>query len=209
MVFGKYLNRLYLKYAHLFLFGLLALVLVDYYQLEIPELYRLIINGINEGQVEIDGVMHTFNLPFLLDYICLPLVWIILAMVAGRFLWRVCFFGAGIKAEKTLRGQMFDRAKDLSVHYYHENKVGYMMSLFTNDLETIQECFCWGFMMFFDAAFLGGIAIVKMARMNLVLTLLSLIPMAFLLIAGTIIGKYMTKKWDARQDAFSALSDFS
>lgn len=209
MVFGKHLNRLYFRYAHLFFFGLLALVLVDYFQLEIPELYRLVINGINEGQVEIDGVLHTFDLPFLLDYVCLPMVGIILAMVVGRFLWRVCFFGAGIKAEKTLRGQMFDRAKDLSVHYYHENKVGYMMSLFTNDLDTVQECFCWGFMMFFDAALLGGIAIVKMARMNLLLTLFSLIPMAFLLLAGTIIGKYMTKKWDARQDAFSALSDFS
>ena len=82
MVFGKHLNRLYFRYAHLFFFGLLALVLVDYYQLEIPELYRLVINGINEGQVEIDGVLHTFNLPFLLDYVCLPMVGIILATVS-------------------------------------------------------------------------------------------------------------------------------
>lgn len=209
MIFGKHINRLYLKYAHLFFFGVLALVLVDYFQLEIPELYRLIINGINDGVVEIDGTLHTFNLAFLLDRVCLPLVGIILAMVAGRFFWRVCFFGAGIRAEVALRRSMFDRAKDLSVHYYHTNKVGYMMSLFTNDLETVQECFSWGLMMLFDAVLLGGISIVKMAKMDPVLTLLSLIPMVFLLVAGAIIGKYMTQKWDARQDAFSALSDFA
>ena len=41
------------------------------------------------------------------------------------------------------------------------------------------------------------------------LTLLSLIPMAFLLASATIVGKRLTKKWDTRQEAFSKLSDFS
>ena len=33
--------------------------------------------------------------------------------------------------------------------------------------------------------------------------------MVFLLIVSTVVGKYMTKKWEARQEAFSALSDFA
>ena len=36
------------------------------------------------------------------------------------------------------------------------------MSLFTNDLETVQECFAHGFLMFFDALFLGVLSVVKM-----------------------------------------------
>ena len=40
-------------------------------------------------------------------------------------------------------------------------------------------------------------------------TLLTLIPMAFLLAAATVVGKYMMKKWDIRQQAFSNLSDFA
>ena len=66
---------------------------------------------------------------------------------------------------------MFDHAKDLSCEYYQVNKVGNIMSLFTNDLDTIQECFAWGMLMFFDATFLGGLAIVKMWNMDHVLTL--------------------------------------
>ena len=83
------------------------------------------------------------------------------------------------------------------------------MALFTGDLDTIQECFGWGIMMFCDAVFLGVLAMTKMLQMNVLLALLSLVPMVFLLIVSTTIGKYMTKKWERRQEAFSALSDFS
>lgn len=205
MIFGKHINKYYLRYSPMLLLGVLALLMVDYMQLVIPELYRMIINGIEHGQV--DGV--PFNMSFLLDKICLPMIFVIVSLVIGRFLWRICFFGAGVKLETAIRSRMFDRSKDLSQQYYQVNKVGNMMSFFTNDLETVQECFGWGIMMFFDAVLLGVLAIIKMARMNPVLTLLCLIPMSFLLAASLIVGKYMTVKWDKRQAAFSSLSDFS
>lgn len=209
MIFGKHINRYYFKYAGLILLGLAALVLVDWFQLVIPNLYQMVINGMNYGVVEVDGVMRTFDAEFLLDEICMPMVGIVLAMVFGRFLWRVTLFTSGVRVETDLRNRMFDHAKDLSREYYQVNKVGNMMSLFTNDLDTVQECFGWGILMFFDAAFLGILAVVKMWKMDAVLTMFSLIPMAFLLAASTIVGNWMTKKWDIRQEAFSKLSDFS
>jgi len=188
------------------LLGIAALVLVDVFQLMVPELYRTVVNGINTGLTD-SGV--AFDMDYLLDHICLPMLGIILAMVVGRFLWRICFFGAGIKVETDLRGRMFDHAKELSQQYYHVNKVGSLMSLFTNDLETVQECFSSGVLSFCDALMLGSLAIFKMARMDFLLTLLSLIPMAFMLIVGTVVGKYMRAKWETRQEAFSRLSDYS
>jgi len=185
------------------------LIGVDYLQLIIPNLYQMVINGMNQGFVVVDGVKTAFTMDFLLDRICMPMVVVILCMVFGRFLWRVTLFGAAIKVEADLRDRMFDHCKDLSREYYQINKVGNMMSLFTNDLDTVQECYGWGFMMFFDALFLGILAIIKMLRMDPMLTLLSLIPMAFLMASATIIGKRMERKWDARQEAFSKLSDFS
>lgn len=209
MIFGKYINKYYLKYAWILLVGLAALVLVDYFQLEVPELYRMVVNGINTGVVETAEGTVPFDLNFLLDKICLPLIFIILVMVVGRFTWRICFFGTGIRVETSIRDRMFDHCKDLSAQYYQVNKVGNLMSLFTNDLETIQECFGSGIMMMCDAAFLGILTVVKMWRMDVGLTLLALIPMALLLASGIIVGKYMTKKWETRQAAFSDLSDFS
>ena len=209
MIFGKHINRYYLRYAPSLLLGLLALIVVDYFQLEVPELYQMVINGMNDGAVLINGEWIPFNMDFLLDRICLPLIFIILALVVGRFLWRVCFFGAGIRVETDLRNRMFNHCKDLSRQYYQVNKVGNLMSLFTNDLDTVQECFGWGIMMFFDALLLGVLAVIRMWRMDTLLTCLSMIPMAFLLCAATIIGKHMTIKWEKRQEAYSNLSDFS
>ena len=210
MIFGKHINRYYLKYSPALLLGVLALFLVDYMQLVIPELYGMVIEGIEKGVVELDsGEVLAFDLNFLLDKVCLPLLFVIVSLVFGRFLWRVCFFGAGIRLETALRGKMFDRCKDLSQQYYQVNKVGNMMSFFTNDLDTVQECFGWGIMMFFDAVVLGVLSIIKMIGMNPTLALLCMIPMVLLLICSLVVGKYMTLKWEKRQEAFSMLSDFS
>jgi len=209
LLFGRHINRYYLRYAPILLLGILALVAVDYFQLIVPELYKMVVNGLNDGVVTEGGVTRPFDMDFLLGEICLPLIVIILIMVAGRFLWRICFFGAGIRVETDLRGRMFDRCKDLSQQFYQHNKVGTMMSLFTNDLETVQDCFGSGILMFFDALLLGSIAIIKMFRMNMILTLLSMIPMVLLLAVGTIVERYMMHKWETRQAAFSSLSDFS
>ncbi len=209
MIFGKHINRYYIKYAPMLLVGLFALMMVDVLQLEIPALYQMVINGMNTGFVEVDGVVRAFDLNFLLDEICMPMVIVIIFMVFGRFLWRVMILGAAIRVESKLRDQMFDHAKDLNCEFYQVNKVGNLMSLFTNDLDTVQECFGWGFLQFFDAAFLGSLAIAKMWRMDHLLTVLSLIPMLLLFACATIVGKYMTKKWDYRQECFSQLSDFS
>ncbi len=209
MIFGKHINRYYRKYLGWLILGLLALVMVDYLQLIIPKLYRMVINGMNTGIVQMDGYSAIFDMNFLLSEICMPMVWIILAMVFGRFLWRICFFGSAVYVEEDLRNRMFDHAKDLSREYYQIHKVGDLMSLFTNDLDTVQECFGWGVMMFFDALLLGVLAIVEMWKMDVVLTLLSMIPMAFLMVSATLVGKRLTEKWDIRQEAFSRLSDFS
>ena len=209
MLFGKHINKYYIRFAPVLLLGLLSLVLVDYFQLKVPEIYKMVINGINEGYVTTDKGTFEFDMSFLLEQVCKPMIFIIFAMVIGRFTWRICFFGSAIKVETDLRGRMFNHCKDLSQQYYHTNKVGNMMSLFTNDLDTIQECFGMGVLSFFDALLLGCMALFKMFRMNPVLTLLSLIPMALLMVISTIVRKYMMKKWETRQAAFSSLSDFS
>ncbi|MBR2895856.1 MAG: ABC transporter ATP-binding protein [Oscillospiraceae bacterium] len=209
MIFGRHINRYYLKYLHWLVLGTAALLTVDYLQLIIPNLYQMVINGVNTGFVTVNGVQMAFDMDFLLDRICMPIVGIVLAIVCGRFVWRVMFFGSAIKVEEDLRNRMFSHAKELSREYYQVNKVGSLMSLFTNDLDTVQECYGWGIMMFLDAVFLGILAVGKMFRMDAMLTLLSLIPMSFLLASATVVGRYMTKKWDIRQEAISQLSDFA
>ncbi len=208
MIFGKRINKYYLRYAHLFLLGLISLVLVDYANLQIPKIYRILLTGINSGYAD-DARKVVFTTEVLLNDICLPVLVILAVMAVGRFLWRVCFFGASVGTEAKLRQEMFEHVGKLSQEYFSTHKVGSLMALFTNDLSAIEESFGWGVMMFFDASIIGVLAVYDMIRLQPVLALLSVVPMIFLIAIGIILNRYMNKKWDEKEEAFSKISDFS
>ena len=106
MIFGKYINRYYLKNAPVLLLGLAALLTVDYIQLLIPRLYRLVINGVNLGQVVVDGQTVAFGKEVLFQHICLPKIYIIILMVMVRFFWRVCFYCRSVRVTPDLQKRM-------------------------------------------------------------------------------------------------------
>ena len=81
MIFGKYINKYYLKNAPILILGLAALILVDYFQLFIPELYRMVINGMNGAPVLVNGQAAVFDMEFLLDQVCRPMIITIIVMV--------------------------------------------------------------------------------------------------------------------------------
>ena len=203
MIFGKHINKYYLKYSWILIIGILALVAVDYFQLKIPEIYSTIVDGFDPNVTDV--VINKTDL----SNLCLEMLIIIAVLIIGRFLWRICFFGSAIKVETDIRRKLFNHCKDLSQQFYQKNKVGNLMSLYTNDLETINECFGDGVLMLFDALVLGGMALYKMAKINAMLTLLALIPMVLMGIISLTVGRYMMKKWQIRQEAFSELSDYS
>lgn len=202
MLFGKRIGKYYLRYSWLLILGVAALVAVDIFQLRIPEIYGRIIAGLDPTDPA------TLSTDVLLE-LCYNIFWIVAVLAVGRFLWRICFFCTANNTETGFRADMFDHAKDLSQQYYKTNKVGDIMSLFTNDLETINECVGEGTLMLFDALALGVLAIYKMAVLNWRLTLFALIPMGFLAAVGVIMCKYLEKKWEERQEAYSKMSDFT
>ena len=69
MIFGKHINRYYLRYLPMLLMGIAALLAVDYFQLIIPSLYQMVINGMNTGQVVVNGAAVPFDMDFLMNQI--------------------------------------------------------------------------------------------------------------------------------------------
>ena len=86
MIFGKHINRYYIKNAPVLILGVLALILVDYFQLRIPELYRMLVNGMNGELILVNGEYVPFNLDFLLDNICISKKMLQLIFVQAHFL---------------------------------------------------------------------------------------------------------------------------
>ena len=198
MLFGKYINRYYLKYAPLFILGILALLAVDWIQLYIPEFLGEVVKILNTG-----GDKERI--------ITLGLYVIAVAggMFLGRFLWRITLFNAAFRIEAEMRHQMFLKAEALPRQYYHETKVGSIMSWFTNDLETISEYFSWGTIMMVDAVFLGIITTIKMVRLDPWMTIICFAPLILVVVWGFMCEKFFMKKWDERQNAYDKLYDFA
>ena len=77
MIFGKYINKYYLKYGLILLVGIISLVAVDVYQLKIPEIYSRIVDGL-------DPTTATTLTIDILKSLCKDMLIIIAVMVCGR-----------------------------------------------------------------------------------------------------------------------------
>ena len=201
MLFGAHIRKYYKKYAVLFILGILFLIFVDWIQLYIPEFTGNIVDLLNKGLTE-------ESKKTILEY-CLWILLIAFGMFVGRMAWRFCILSAARKTDRDLRHEMFLKAERLSLSYYHDNKVGTIMAWFTNDLETIEEAMGFGMTMLVDATFLLVFTLIRMIDKSLTLTLFSLVPIIFIIIWGALVEKYMTIKWDQRQQSFDDIYDFA
>ena len=204
MLFGRYINKYYLKYAIFFIIGVAALVMVDIAQLFAPEYLGEIVDTLTKA----NGVL-TDEMKARLIYIVIATLVIAGVMMLGRMLWRFTIFHASFKIEANLREQMFLKASRLSQRYYHENKVGTVMAWFTNDIEVLSDFFGWGTIMLVDALFMSIFVIVKMIMLDWVLSIIAFIPIILIIIWGLFVEKIMSMKWDMRQKSFDSLYDLS
>lgn len=198
MLFGKHINEYYLKYGIVLLTGIVALLLVDYFQLKIPDIVGDIVDGLQ---------FKTLTKDKLKDYMLLLGV-VAIVMFFGRFIWRICLFGTGIRVECNLRNKVFKNMQFLSQRFFQENKTGNLMSIYTNDLTLIRQSFGMGTMMLVDAVCLGAMALYKMFSLNALLSIFSLVSLVLVTLCSSLIGKKITKATENNFKAYGALSDF-
>ena len=201
MLVGKYINRYYLQFGIYFLIGLIALVVCDIFQLYIPEFLGDIVDLIDDG-------MNTQNIEKILELVIYTIV-IAFVMFLSRVIWRLTLFKASTGIEADLRHKMFLKSERLSQTYYHNEKVGNILSWFTSDLESINEFFGWGTIMLVDALFMSLLVIVKMFILDWLITIVAIIPICLIFVWGMIVEKFMTLKWENRQKALDNVYDFS
>ena len=198
MLLGKYINKYYLKYALSFIIGVAALVLVDWFQLKIPEILGKIVD-FNSNTIKNTDIAA----------VVIELIVVSVVLCVGRIVWRLALLTTSKKIETSIRRQMFEKSERLSQKFYHENKVGTVMAWYTNDLETVEEYLGWGSIMLVDAIFMSILVIIKMIDLNIALSLITAVPVVLIIIWGGLVEKFMAHKWDKRQKAFDDLYDFT
>ena len=197
---SKSIKDYYLKFSGLLLIGVIADIVVDIAQTFVPEFLGEIVDIVSNYQ------NVTFNdISLLIRNILIVAV----VLLVGRMLLRFGILFASVRIEAELRHDMFMKAERLSQRYYHENKIGTIMSWFSSDVETVEEFVGWGTIMIIDALFLSVISIYKMINLDFVLTAITLIPMLALVIWGNGVEKIWSIKWEERQKVFDKLYDFT
>ena len=200
MLFNKYINKYYLKYFLFFLIGIIALVVVDIVQTRIPYFLGQIVDNVEAFSSDQKELWKMLRYIIIYAFV----------MAAGRVIWRLTIFRASTGIEANLRKEMFEKAERLPTAYYHDTKVGTIMSWFTNDIETVGEYYGWGTIMLVDAFFLSVIVVFQMVRsVDYILTIIALIPILLIVIWGALVEKYMSLKWEQRQKAYDDLYDFA
>ena len=191
---GRYVARHWWQY----LLGILALYLVDQVNIYVPEFTGQIIDGLTAGTLDMSGAMK--------------IVWLIagmgLAIALGRFGWRFFIFGAARSIEKEMRGDMYGHLSKLSMRYFNQHKTGDLMAHFTNDLMSVRMLLGMTVITAFDATVM--LVLVLWSMVNFVspkLTVVAVIPMLIIAVGDVFYGKVMHKRFRAKQEAFSHLTD--
>ena len=188
-----------LRFSPIYLIGLLALFMVDYIQLYIPQYMGEVTDGLAAHSIDAAGIWD----------LCRKIIIVGLLHFGGRFVWRYCIFGTARKVERIMRNRLFEHLETLPQRYYHENKTGDLMSYFTNDLEAVRIGVGPSIVTAFDATVMTVLVLYRMiTHINLTLTLYTLIPMSILAVGGYFYGKNIEIRYRKMQKAFADLQDY-
>lgn len=229
MIFGKCVNKYYKKYWYYFLIIFISDVFVDLIQLLIPMILGNSITAISKTYVESDqyntnpfrvfsGFTNKFtiaaneNLPFYQTDFFTVIMFILIIGIGiflGRISWRIFTAKLSSSIEYDIRKEMFDNVINKDVAFFDKEKVGGLMSYFTNDLATIKMCFNDGLIFFTDLTVLGTTSIILMVQLSPIITLITASPLILFIIFGALIGKGESKRYKISNDAFEHMSDFT
>ena len=194
----KFALRYIARHWWQYLLGIAALYMVDQVNVYVPEFTGRIIDGLTDGSLDMRGAMK--------------IVWMIagmgLAIAIGRFGWRFFIFGAARSIEREMRGDMYGHLSKLSMRYFNQHKTGDLMAHFTNDLMSVRMLLGMTVITAFDATVMLVLVLWSMIEfVSPKLTMVAILPLLIITVSDFFYGKIMHKRFKARQEAFSTLTD--
>jgi ATP-binding cassette subfamily B protein len=123
-----------------------------------------------------------------------------------RFLWRVFWARFHQAVADDLRNELFYKYTDLSPSFFQKNKIGKLMSLITNDVNSFRVGIGPGFLILFDALIQTLLILPIMFSISMAWTWKCLILMPFTPFTIGIVMKWLNLAYNDRQEHFSQVS---
>lgn len=191
------LKKYVIQYRFHFLFGVLALIIIDLLQLIIPRILKWAVDGLATGIADLSDLGFYF----------LSIVLIAVGIAIGRFFWRYLIIGSSRRIERSLRTDFYEHLLTLDFAYYDQQKTGDLMAHAVNDINAVRMALGFGFIILIDVFILGVAALCMMVSISPRLTLYALIPFPVIAIVSTRFGRLIHHLFERVQEAFAVLTE--
>lgn len=193
------LGPIYFKHRIRLLFGLIALLGVNFLQLTIPRILKKGIDSLAEGTAIQSNLLKLALLICLIGLIATLL----------RFSWRYLIIGFSRYLERDLRKKIFDHVMTMDGSFFSTYSTGSIMAHGSNDLAAVQMACGMGLVAAIDAFVMSVAAIAFMADIHANLTLLALLPMPVLALATRYLSGRLHHRFDRVQGQFARMTEFA
>ncbi len=181
-----------------YLTGIFLLIIVSLINLIPPYIVGLFVDEIKVGTLTILKVIQYVGILILVG----------IFLYTFRYIWRLKIFGSAVKLSYTLRNRLYQHFTQLSPQFYHKRRIGDLMAHSTNDIQAIEGTAGEGVLTLVDSIAMGTLVILTMAiTISWKLTLITLIPLPFMVWLTHYYGNLIHDRFFLAQDAFSRLNE--
>jgi len=202
----QYLNKYFYKYRYRLIAGIIISILSRYLAVKVPEIVK---NSINIADDYRNGTITDLAIvkEHLLNNI---LIIVALAILSGffTFMMRQTIIVTSRLIEFDLKNEIFQQYERLSLNFYKKNRTGDLMNRISEDVGKVRMYFGPAVMYTINMLVLFTVAVFKMFKIDVKLTLYTLLPFPLLSISIFVLSKIIHKRSTVVQEYLSKLTTF-
>lgn len=181
-----------------YLIGILALTLVAVLNLIPPMVMGYVIDAITSGQLTHQDLL--VNLIYL--------VFAAIGLYYLRYVWRMYILGTSYRLGQIMRSRLFEHFTKMSPSFYQTYRTGDLMAHATNDINSLTRLAGGGVMSAVDATITALVTLLTMFfSISWQMTLVAIIPLPFMAVATSRLGRKTHRAFSQSQAAFSELNN--
>ncbi|HFR3771064.1 TPA: ABC transporter ATP-binding protein [Streptococcus suis] len=129
-------------------------------------------------------------------------------MYALRYVWRMNILATSFRLGKIMRARLFEHFMNMSPSFFQNHRTGDLMAHATNDINALTRLAGGGVMSFVDATVTAVVTLVTMSFLiSWQMTLVAILPLPFMAMTTSYLGRRTHENFKASQAAFSELNN--
>jgi len=188
----SYLNKYLIKYKWRLLFGVLCIIVSNYFGVEMPKIIKGAVNNFI-GKINPNETFYN------IAYLSLKLFGFYMLLSIGKgfflFLTRQSIIIVSRFIEFDLKNEVYEQYQKLNFSFYKKSKTGDLMNRISEDVSQVRMYLGPGLMYTINLVVLFALCVTTMLRINVSLTLIVLAPLPVL--------SFLIYKVSSKMNAFS------